>query len=187
MNPIKKCTNVFKYVANRTLLRAKGVNYGKGLHINGLITILNSGKSISIGKNVIINSDKLTNPIGGDIRTILSGKIDIGNNTGMSNVTIIANTGVKIGNDVLIGGSTKIYDTDFHAIEYKYRMEKPDLHIKSCKVEICDGAFIGAHCIILKGVTIGKRSIVGAGSVVTKDIPEDEIWAGNPARFIRKI
>lgn len=54
-------------------------------------------------------------------------------------------------------------------------------------VVIKDGVFIGAHCIILKGVTIGEKSIIGAGSVVTKSIPDGEIWAGNPAKFIRRI
>ena len=54
-------------------------------------------------------------------------------------------------------------------------------------VVIKDGAFIGAHCIILKGVSIGEKSVVGAGSVVTKSIPDGEIWAGNPAKFIRRI
>lgn len=54
-------------------------------------------------------------------------------------------------------------------------------------VVIKDGAFIGAHCIILKGVTIGENSIVGAGSVVTKSIPDGEIWAGNPVKFIRRV
>ena len=52
---------------------------------------------------------------------------------------------------------------------------------------IGEDVFIGAHSIILKGVTIGARSIVGAGSVVTKDIPADEVWAGNPAKCIRKL
>jgi acetyltransferase-like isoleucine patch superfamily enzyme len=47
--------------------------------------------------------------------------------------------------------------------------------------------FIGARCIILKGVTIGEKSIVAAGSVVTKNIPEGEVWGGNPAKFIKKI
>lgn len=51
---------------------------------------------------------------------------------------------------------------------------------------INDNVFIGARCIILKGVTIGSKSIIGAGSVVTKNIPEGEIWAGNPAKFIKK-
>ena len=54
-------------------------------------------------------------------------------------------------------------------------------------VIIEDTVFIGAKCIILKGVTIGQNSIVGAGSVVTKSIPADEIWGGNPAKFIRKL
>ena len=67
------------------------------------------------------------------------------------------------------------------------RISQNDTDIKSAPVLIKEGAFIGAHSIILKGVTIGKHSIIGAGSVVTKSIPDGEIWAGNPARFIRKI
>lgn len=54
------------------------------------------------------------------------------------------------------------------------------------KVHICEGAFIGANSIICNSVRIGKWAIVGAGSVVTKDIPDHEIWGGNPARFIKK-
>ena len=54
------------------------------------------------------------------------------------------------------------------------------------EVKICKDAFIGARSIICNAVTIGENSIIGAGSVVTKDIPANEIWAGNPARFIKK-
>lgn len=54
------------------------------------------------------------------------------------------------------------------------------------QVRICKDAFIGARTIICNAVTIGENSIIGAGSVVTKDIPANEIWAGNPARFIKK-
>ena len=50
-----------------------------------------------------------------------------------------------------------------------------------------DDVFIGANCYIGKGVIIGDRSIVAAGSVVVKSIPADEIWGGNPAKFIKKI
>lgn len=62
-----------------------------------------------------------------------------------------------------------------------------DLGVKHATVVIKDGAFIGAHTIVLKGVTIGERSIVGAGSVVSRSIPDYEIWAGNPAKFIKKV
>ena len=54
-------------------------------------------------------------------------------------------------------------------------------------ITIEDDVLIGTRSIILKGVTIGARSIVGSGSVVTKSIPSDEIWAGNPAKFIKRI
>jgi acetyltransferase-like isoleucine patch superfamily enzyme len=84
-----------------------------------------------------------------------------------------------------VGGGTKIYDTDFHWLEFEKRISEPGG--KTAPVIIKDGAFIGAHCIILKGVSIGEKSIVGAGSVVTKSIPDGEIWAGNPAKFIKRV
>ena len=72
-------------------------------------------------------------------------------------------------------------------MDYDTRVYRPYEDIRSKPVKICKGAFIGAGSYILKGVTIGEKSIVGAGSVVTKDIPSGEIWAGNPAKFIRKV
>lgn len=54
-------------------------------------------------------------------------------------------------------------------------------------VVIGNDVFIGVKCIILKGVTIGDGAIIGAGSVVTKSIPANQIWAGNPAKYIREI
>lgn len=60
------------------------------------------------------------------------------------------------------------------------------IHWKKGAVEIGDGSFIGANTIICNSVVIGKNVIVGAGSIVTKSIPDNEIWGGNPARFIKK-
>ena len=58
---------------------------------------------------------------------------------------------------------------------------------RSLPVIIENNAFIGAHCTVLKGVTIGKGSIIGAGSLVSKSVPQGEIWGGNPATFIKGI
>ena len=176
-------------ILNRQMFKRNKVQVGKTLSINGRIYIM--GNNIKIGDFVHINSSYKFNPIGGDMRTMLitcnDGRITIGNSVGISNSTTVARLPVTIEDDVLIGGACKIYDTNFHSLEYEYRMQKPDTHIASAPVLIKKGAFIGAHTIILKGVTVGEKSIVGAGSVVTKDIPDGEIWAGNPARFIRKI
>ena len=84
-----------------------------------------------------------------------------------------------------IGGGVLIIDTDCHSIDWKVRRDS-DNQICSAPITIEDDVWIGAQCIILKGVTIGARSIIGAGSVVTKDIPADCVAAGNPCRIIKK-
>lgn len=187
---VKKILDIPNNIYNKVLLGYRHVNYGNNFRIHGRIfCVSNSKDGIVIGDNVSINSSRQSNPIGGDTKTILfakgNGKIRIGNDCGLSNVTIFAEDSIVIGDHVRIGGSTKIYDTDFHWLNLQRRISETGGVTKP--VEIKDGAFIGAHCIVLKGVTIGEEAIVGAGSVVTKSIPAGEIWGGNPAKFIRKI
>jgi len=177
-------------VYNCVVLKYKRINYGNNLRINGRIYChSDSEKGIIIGDNVRINSSLKSNPIGGPTKTILytrgNGCIKIGHNVGISNTSIFSEASIFIEDDVLIGGGCKIYDTDFHWLDYKERMNISGSISK--RVTIKKGAFIGAHTIIIKGVTIGNHSIIGAGSVVTKDVPNNEIWAGNPAKYIRKV
>ncbi|MBO4571252.1 MAG: N-acetyltransferase [Bacteroidales bacterium] len=98
------------------------------------------------------------------------------------NVTIKAGVkiwdGVTIEDDVFVGANVSFTNDTYP------RSKHYDTTLLQTKV--CKGASIGANAVILPGVTIGERAIVGAGSVVTKDIPSEEIWAGNPAVFLRK-
>lgn len=170
-------------------LRFRPILDGK-INVNGSIYIYSLPKAIHFGNGVEINSNLKSNPIGGSTKTILyvkpGAKISIGDFTGISNSCIYAAKEIEIGKHVLIGGNSKIYDTDFHSLNAEERVDKKE-NIKTAKVTIGDYVFVGAHCVILKGVTIGKNSIIAAGSVVTKDVPANQMWGGNPARFIREV
>jgi acetyltransferase-like isoleucine patch superfamily enzyme len=152
-----------------------------------LVAKFADGGTVKIGKNVDINSAFWANPVGGTQTCFLikgnDAVIEIGDNVGMSNVVLAARTSITIGQYVNLGGGVKIFDTDFHSIDLQERLN--DINIPTRPVFIEDGCFIGADAIILKGVTIGKESVVGAGSVVAKSIPAGEIWGGNPAKFIK--
>jgi acetyltransferase-like isoleucine patch superfamily enzyme len=94
---------------------------------------------------------------------------------------------VEIGERVLIGADVLIFDTDFHNLEPERRHAPPDWARISKRVVIEDDVFIGARSIVMKGVSIGKGAIIGAGSVVTADVPPFMIAAGSPARILGSI
>ena len=147
---------------------------------------------MSIGKNFRMNNGLRANPIGCPQKCTFfvhtDCKITIGDNVGISQTALISHCSITIGDNVKIGGGTSIYTTDFHSLDPIIRASDEDQKYRRCApVVIRDNVFIGAKCIILKGVTIGENSIIGAGSVVTKNVPANQIWAGNPAKFIRNI
>ncbi len=169
-----------------------GVSFSSGLYALGKVKVIvtRRGKLI-IGQNFTMNSGNNYNIIGRQQKMIfwVEGKLKIGNNVGMSSTAIICNYDIEIGDNVKIGGNTVIYDTDFHSLNASIRADKnlDKLNAKCGKVLVKDNVFIGSHSTILKGVTIGENSIIGACSLVSKDIPDNEIWAGNPAKLIKKI
>lgn len=192
-----KCKNRFKgLIWSITTLLAKtefylqGVQFGENLKIRGHILLSNSG-DVKIGNYCTINSSQAANMTAGDRCTInvISGVLTIGDNTGISNAHISCAKAITIGSNVLIGGGVKIFDTDFHPLQpiYRYGKMRDNNRVNTSEVVIEDGAFIGAETIVLKGAHIEKNSIIGAGSVVTGIIPDNEVWAGQPARFIKKI
>lgn len=174
---------LFSTPIGKLSLWLNGANYGMGLRIRGKLLVHNLGE-ILIGNNVSINSAVWANPIGGGTRCCFQvspgGKIVIGDDCGLSNIAITSRTSVTLGKHVRLGAGCRIYDTDFHELAGRDTVAtKP--------VVLQDDVFCGSGALILKGVTIGKGAIIGANAVVTKDVPAYEIWAGNPARCVKKI
>jgi maltose O-acetyltransferase len=115
---------------------------------------------------------------------MICAKIRIGDRTLInSGVTILAYAPITIGDEVMIGPNVNLFtsghDPDLSGLESREAVVTGAIQIES-------GVWIGGATTILPGVTIGRRSVIGAGSVVTRDIPADSIAVGNPCRVIRK-
>lgn len=103
---------------------------------------------------------------------------------------------IEVGDDVMIAWGTAIFDHSSHSLRFSERAndvtrwlcgEKNWSVVKISPVRICNKAWIGYGCIVLPGVTVGEGAVVGAGSVVTSDVPPWTVFAGNPARLIREL
>ena len=179
----------FQYLITRFLFYSNNIKTGTFKTSGIPFVSVARGGQCTIGNNLRINNTIAANPIGRIQKCSFfvekNGSLRIGDNVAMSYTAIYCSNNIIISDNVMIGGGTCIYDTDFHPLSAVDRLNDNDEKIASGAVIIEENAFIGANCTILKGVTIGKNSIVGACSVVTKNIPPYEIWAGNPAKFIK--
>lgn len=184
----------------KLVMKANKVKYGKGLLLKGVPVIFNKkGAELTLGNNVTVKSSFMSNLVGLYSRTVIVTRapgayIRIGDNVGMSGVTIYARKGIEIGDNTAIGGNTKILDNDFHPIEAETRNKlladkkggDSDL-IPSKPIKIGRNCFIGCNAIILKGTELGDGCVVGAGAVVSGKFEAGSVIAGNPARVIRKM
>lgn len=181
------------------LLKFKFQGFTVGSHFRGLGKIkLKIDKSVgrlSIGSNFILVGGGFRNAIsrnmGSCIQVETNASLTIGNDVRISDVCIWARKSILIGNFVTIGADTIIMDSNSHPLDWKVRRneclnyEQTQRYIKHADIIIGDDVFIGARCIICKGVSIGERSIIAAGSIVTHDIPADVIAGGNPCKVIK--
>jgi len=123
--------------------------------------------------------------------------IKIGDRVFIGSSSLVCADNIEIGDDVLISWNCTIVDQNSHAIAWKERVDdvfntfhgidKDWSKVKTSPVKICNRAWIGFNVIVLKGVTIGEGAVVGAGSVVTRNVPPYNVVAGNPAKIIREI
>jgi acetyltransferase-like isoleucine patch superfamily enzyme len=187
--PFLKLRLGFYRVYHFVIFKIMNIHYEEMPKIYGRLIINNNG-ICSFGKGLTFRSDLTSNLVGlykpCSIAVLKTGILEISDFTGFSGISIYCSNKIKIGRYCNFGGNVSIWDTDFHPLDFQERRETFET-TKTSPILIGDDVFVGANCIILKGVSIGDRSIIGAGSIVTKNIPSDEIWAGNPAKLIRKI
>ena len=148
---------------------------GRFTSVHGRPRVVNDGV-LTIGRRVVIWSTVVPS----ELLVFPGGRLEIGDDTFMNYGTSIAATGsVRIGERCLLGMYTIILDNDFHELDARTRRPAPR------PVVLEDNVWLGHRVLVLPGVTIGRDAVVGAGSVVTADIPPRSMALGNPARVVR--
>lgn len=184
--------SLFNSAYTRGVLILKGVNFGNSLHLNGhIILSINRNSKVKIGNGFVCYLG-IHRGISQDLYSKISvsdgASLYIDDNVGITNTSIQCTNRIFIGKNSLIGAGCLIMDSNFHALDYNARRINHGVAMaKSSPIHIGNDVFIGAKTIICKGVNIGDRAIIAAGSVVVKSVPDDEVWGGNPAMFIRRM
>ena len=179
---------------NRIRFKRVGIKYGREMRVCNYLYLLLKGKNnVVIGDGFAFSSGSGFNPLARNIQGAIElergAKLTIGNNVGISSSCLWVFEYLTIGNDTKIGADCIILDSDAHSLDYELRMhsltDRPNAN--KAGITIGNNVLIGTRCIILKGVSIGDRTIIGSGSVVTKSIPADCIAAGNPCKIVKTL
>jgi acetyltransferase-like isoleucine patch superfamily enzyme len=139
---------------------------------------------VAVGDNCTFLSSPNANLIGVNRPCLVStmaaeAEVRIGNDCGFSGTVIAAFKQIVLGDNVICGANTLITDSDWHPEDPRSGVPAP--------VVIGNNVWLGVNAIVLKGVRIGENSVIGAASVVTRDIPADVVAAGNPCEVIRPL
>ena len=176
----------------RTQFAWHGVAWGRDWKVFGRpILQRHRGSRIDLGDGLTLRSWSRSNPLAPTTPVVLSTRradavIDVGTDCGFTGTTLVAADRIAIGDRVLVGGNASIVDFDFHPLTPERRAE--DINAgAAAPIVIEDDVFVGMEALILKGVTIGEGAVVGAGAVVTQDVPPRTVVAGNPAQVVREV
>lgn len=162
-----------------------GIKIKSGSKFFGFTKFMRATDSIiDIGKDCRFRSKTTSNLIGINHKCIIAthtkmARLKIGNNCGFSGTTIGCFTEIVFGDNVNCGANTLITDSDWHLNDPRAGKAKP--------IYIGNNVWLGYGVIVLKGVSIGENSVIGAGSVVTKDIPANVIAGGNPCKVLKNL
>lgn len=175
------------------VLRSYGVEFGPGLRL-GSAPVIRRHKtgSIRLGRNVTIANELAENPAGIAHRTVLcacqaGAELVVGNDVGISGAVLYAWRRIEIGDRVLLGAGTVVYDSDFHPLQIEARNRCDESAVGIAPVVIEPDVWVGARAMVLKGVTIGRGAVIAAGAVVTANVPPGAIAGGTPAKVIGQV
>lgn len=169
-----------------------GIDWGANWKIFGRPIIQrHRGSRIDLGDGLYLRSWPRSNPLVPTAPVVLSTRradaaIEVGEDCGFTSTTLVAADRIAIGDRVQVGGNASIVDFDFHPLVPEERKENFN-DGASAPIVIEDDVFVGMEALVLKGVTIGEGAVVGAGAVVTQDVPPRTVVAGNPASVVRKL
>ena len=167
--------------------RLKGVRFeGRVIFQGRPIVSVAAGSALVLEEGVAVASSPRCGPLGcfqpSVLRTLAAGaELILHRNVGLSATVLCAARLIEIGEGTILGAGAMVFDTDFHHPEGEWGWNN-DFARGARPIRIGRGCFIGARALVLKGVTIGDRAVVGAGAVVAHDVPAGQIAVGNPAR-----